>query len=158
MKLKDLELNDPLLAVLFVEASYPRRRAVVSTPRRRAVRRRAPPPPVPAPVATRRRTTSISGNTYTTTGRRRAPVGQTDVRRRRSVSYGYTSRPQMMNNFGGNSAVPSELSPMVGTLSGLNLRSMYCIMCTINYSPRCALRYHATTDQLWIFGVPHCPS
>ena len=48
------------------------------------------------------------GNTYTTTGRRRAPAGQTDVRRRRSVSYGYTSRPQMMNHPCGNSARLSE--------------------------------------------------
>ncbi|CAE7728459.1 unnamed protein product [Symbiodinium pilosum] len=88
-------------------ATYPRRRAPVS-PRRRDVRRRAPPPPVPAPVATRRRTTSMSGNTYVTNPRRRAPASVVDTRRRRSLPYGYTSRPQMMNNYGGT--MPQQTS------------------------------------------------
>ncbi|CAJ1355436.1 unnamed protein product [Effrenium voratum] len=82
-------------------AYSPRRRAPVS-PRRRDVRRRAPPPPVPAPIEARRRTTSMDGNTYTTSPRRRST--DTTLRRRRSepeLPYGYASRPQMMNNYGG---------------------------------------------------------
>lgn len=82
------------------------------SPRRRAARRRAPPPPAPAPVNTRRRTSSINGQTYTTT-RRRAPASgsTTDVRRRRTApptSYGYASRPAVMNNYGGNMPVQTN--------------------------------------------------
>lgn len=90
----------------------PRRRAVVSSPRRRAARRRAPPPPPPAPVNTRRRSTSINGQTYVTTPRRRAATtGTTTARRRRTAppqAYGYTDRPTLMNNYGGN--MPSQTS------------------------------------------------
>lgn len=90
----------------------PRRRTMTVSPRRRAARRRAPPPPAPAPVNTRRRTSSINGQTYTTT-RRRAPASgsTTDVRRRRTApptSYGYASRPAVMNNYGGNMPVQTN--------------------------------------------------
>mmetsp|Transcript_19719 Transcript_19719/g.45930 ORF Transcript_19719/g.45930 Transcript_19719/m.45930 type:complete len:850 (+) Transcript_19719:82-2631(+) len=65
----------------------PRRRAPVS-PRRRDIRRRAPPPPVPTPLNSRRRTTGMNGQTYY------AGTGG-------NVPYGYSSRPQLMNNYGG---------------------------------------------------------
>lgn len=73
--------------------STPRRRAQPPAPRRR-VRRRSTPSsgavagsPSLSPTSLRRRTTSLNGNAYSTSS------GQ---------NYGYTSQPQMMNNYGGS--------------------------------------------------------
>eukprot|EP00931_Biecheleriopsis_adriatica_P080838 TRINITY_DN5417_c0_g3_i1.p1 TRINITY_DN5417_c0_g3~~TRINITY_DN5417_c0_g3_i1.p1 ORF type:complete len:915 (-),score=121.55 TRINITY_DN5417_c0_g3_i1:108-2852(-) len=95
------------------------RRRQYSAPSGPSLRRRSPPPappPVrrrapPPPVAQRRRTTAMGGQSQTySSARRRAPTASTgtasstsDTRRRRSSydgNYGYTGRPQMMNNYG----------------------------------------------------------
>mmetsp|Transcript_29032 Transcript_29032/g.52615 ORF Transcript_29032/g.52615 Transcript_29032/m.52615 type:complete len:903 (+) Transcript_29032:88-2796(+) len=78
--------------------SSPRRRAPAPPPP--PVRRRNPSPPTPI-TELRRRTTSMNGQSPSTT-RRRAPPGDTSPRRRSSYdgAYGYTNKPQMMNNYG----------------------------------------------------------
>eukprot|EP00930_Biecheleria_cincta_P032016 TRINITY_DN22219_c0_g3_i1.p1 TRINITY_DN22219_c0_g3~~TRINITY_DN22219_c0_g3_i1.p1 ORF type:complete len:925 (-),score=96.65 TRINITY_DN22219_c0_g3_i1:101-2875(-) len=81
----------------YTAPTIPRRRRYPSPPRRRVRRRRSPtnsaPAISPTNTAVRRRTTSMNGQSYQTSS---------------GTSYGYTSQPQMMNNYGG--ATPYQTS------------------------------------------------
>jgi len=102
------------------------------------MRRRLPPPTAFSPMNTRRRTTSMNGRAYTAVARRRDPT--TISPRRRSeppVPYGYSSRPQMMNNYGGTmpmqtnygysgyDAYPAHHTTNMVTYSGYNSQPHY---------------------------------